>query len=52
MMRILVAIDGSEHAHAAVEQIARDRFPAESEVRVFSVVEPPNSRFPYSGGGV
>ena len=38
-MRVLLAIDGSEHSEAAVDEIARQHFPAESEVRVISVVE-------------
>jgi len=40
-MRILVAIDGSEQSEAAVGEVARRHFPAESEVRVISVVNPP-----------
>ena len=40
-MRILLAIDGSEHSEAAIDEIARQHFPADSEVRVISVVEPP-----------
>ena len=38
-MRILLAIDGSEPSDAAVCEIARQRFPIDSEVRVISVVE-------------
>ena len=41
-MRILLAIDGSEQSEAAVDEIARQHFPADTEVRVISVVEPPN----------
>ena len=49
-MRILLAIDGSEHSEAAIDEIARQHFPADSEVRVISVVEPPY--FPvFSGEG-
>ena len=40
-MRILVAIDGSEHSEAAVDEIAHRHFPADSEVRVISVVNLP-----------
>lgn len=40
-MRILVAIDGSEHSEAAVDEIAHRHSPADSEVRVISVVNPP-----------
>jgi len=46
-MRILLAIDGSEQSEAAVDEIARRRFPADSEMRVIAVVEPP-----YSGKGL
>jgi nucleotide-binding universal stress UspA family protein len=42
VMRILVAIDGSEQSDAVVDDIARQYFPADSEVRVISVVEAPN----------
>lgn len=38
-MKILLAIDGSEPSKAAVKEIARQRFPDGSEVRVVSVVE-------------
>jgi nucleotide-binding universal stress UspA family protein len=50
-MKILLAIDGSEHSEAAVDEIARQHFPADSEVRVISVVEP---YFPetFSGEGM
>ncbi len=51
-MRILVAIDGSEHSEAVVDEIARRDVPADSEVRVISVVEPPNFPITYAGGGV
>lgn len=50
-MRILVAIDGSEQSEAAVGEIARRYFPADSEVRVISVVEPPYSPMTDPGGG-
>ena len=39
-MKILVAIDGSEQSEAVVDEVARQHFPADSEVRVISVVEP------------
>ena len=51
-MRILVAIDGSEHSEAVVDEIARRHFPAESQMRVISVVEPPYFPITYAGGGV
>ena len=38
-MKILLAIDGSEPSEAGVDEIARQHFPADSEVRVISVVE-------------
>ena len=41
-MRILLATDGSEQSEAAVDEIAREHFPVHTEVRVISVVEPPN----------
>jgi nucleotide-binding universal stress UspA family protein len=41
-MRILIATDGSEQSEAAVDEIARQHFPADTEVRVISVVERPN----------
>ncbi len=40
-MRILLAIDGSEQSQAAANEIPRRYFPADSEVRVIAVVEPP-----------
>jgi nucleotide-binding universal stress UspA family protein len=39
-MRILAAIDGSEHSNAVVDEIARRHSPADSEVRIISVVNP------------
>ena len=51
-MKILVAIDGSGHSDVVVDEIARRHFPADSEVRVISVVEPPYSPITYSGGDV
>lgn len=39
-MRILLAIDGSEHSEAAVDEITHRHYPADSEVRVISVIEP------------
>jgi nucleotide-binding universal stress UspA family protein len=51
VLRILLAIDGSGHSEAAVDEIVHRHFPADSEVRVISVVEPPY--FPtFSGEGV
>ena len=51
-MRILLAIDGSEQSEAAVDEIARQHFSADSEVRVILVVEPPNFPETFPGAGV
>jgi nucleotide-binding universal stress UspA family protein len=40
-MRILLAIDGSSFSDAAVVDVAAKPWPAGSEVRIISVVEPP-----------
>src|SRR5438128_1725218 len=40
-MRIVLAIDGSTSSEAAVEEIARRPWPADSQVRVISVIEMP-----------
>jgi nucleotide-binding universal stress UspA family protein len=40
-MKILLAIDGSEFSDAAVNEIAQRPWPANSEIRIISVVEPP-----------
>jgi nucleotide-binding universal stress UspA family protein len=39
-MKILLAIDGSSFSEAAVEAVARRPWPAESELKIISVVEP------------
>ncbi len=39
-MRILIAIDGSHYSQAALQQVLDRPWPAESEVKVISVVEP------------
>ena len=39
-MRILLAIDGSPYSDAAIEEVCRRPWPAESEVRVVTVVSP------------
>ena len=41
-MRILLATDGSPCSDVAVDEIARRPFPTGSEVRVISVIEPPD----------
>ena len=40
-MKILIAIDGSEHSDAVVDEIAHRHPPADSEVRMISVVNAP-----------
>src|SRR5438270_8651274 len=40
-MKILLAIDGSPCSERAVEEVARRPWPADSQVRVVSVIEPP-----------
>ena len=51
-MKILLAIDGSEHSEFAVGEVARQRFPAASTVRIISVVEPPYFPGTFSAEGV
>lgn len=41
MMRILLAIDGSEFSDTAVEEVARRPWPEATEVDVLAVYEPP-----------
>jgi len=52
VMKILLAIDGSEHSEAAVDEICRQHFPPDSEVRVISVVEQPYFPETFPGGGM
>lgn len=42
-MKILLAIDGSSCSDVAVKEVARRPWPADSQVRIISVVEPPLS---------
>lgn len=42
-MKILLATDGSEFGEAAVDEIARWHYPADTEVRVVSVAQTPHS---------
>lgn len=51
-MRILLAIDGSDHSEAAVDEVAHWQYPADSELRVISVVEPLSFRGALAGEGV
>lgn len=39
-MKILLAVDGSEYSYAAAEAVARRPWPANSEVKVFTAIEP------------
>jgi nucleotide-binding universal stress UspA family protein len=39
-MKILLAVDGSEYSYAAAEALAERPWPAHSEVKVFTAVEP------------
>ena len=50
--KILLAIDGSEKSEAAVDSVALQSFPEESEVRVITVVEPSYSPSAYPMEGV
>jgi nucleotide-binding universal stress UspA family protein len=38
-MKILLAVDGSEYSNAAAESVARRPWPANSEVKIVSVIE-------------
>ena len=50
-MKILLAIDGSPCSEQAVAEVARRPWPADSQLRVISVVEPPGALAaePYMG---
>ncbi|HEX6185262.1 MAG TPA: universal stress protein [Pyrinomonadaceae bacterium] len=50
-MKILLAIDGSPCSDTAVEEVARKPWPADTQVRIISVVEPPGALTaePYMG---
>lgn len=54
MLKILLAIDGSEQSESAVDEITRRCFPPDSDVRIISVVEEPAAYFPgaFPGDGV
>jgi nucleotide-binding universal stress UspA family protein len=39
-MKILLAVDGSEHARAAVDEVARRPWPVQSIIRIISVIHP------------
>ena len=51
-MKVLLAIDGSDHGEGAAEEVARQRLPAGSEVRVISVVETPYLPVGFQGEGL
>ena len=50
--KILLAIDGSEQSEMAVEELASQPFPAGSEVKIISVIEPPYFQTSYPPGVV
>ena len=51
-MKVLLAVDGSDHSAAAIDEIARQHFPPDSRVRVISVVGPPNTLTTYPSDAV
>ena len=51
-MKILLAIDGSGHSEAAVDEISRQRFPPGSQVRVLSVAASPYYSGTFSDTGM
>lgn len=51
-MRILLAVDGSDSSEAAVDEVVRQHFPAKSEVRIISAVEPPSFPGTFPGENV
>jgi len=51
-MRILLAVDGSAHSDAAVDEIVRQHFPAGSEVRIISAVGTPYFSGTFAGENV
>lgn len=51
-MKILLAVDGSSHSDAAVDEVARRPWPEESEVRVVSAAEAAHVPAPIPHGGV
>ena len=42
-MKVLLAIDGSEHSHAAVDEVASREWPGDTEIQVVTVI---HSRWP------
>ena len=51
-MKILLAIDGSPHSQAAVDEVVRRPWPSSSTIRVLSVIQPytpPASEFVLAG---
>jgi nucleotide-binding universal stress UspA family protein len=42
-MKVLLAIDGSEHSHAAVEEVASRDWPSNTEIQILTVI---HSRWP------
>jgi nucleotide-binding universal stress UspA family protein len=45
-MRVLLAIDGSEHSHAALDEVAFRKWPAGTEIEVLTII---HSRWPLAG---
>lgn len=50
-MKILLAVDGSTHSDAAVEEVARRPWPSGSEVRIISAAEASHIPAPVPHGG-
>lgn len=51
-MKVLLAVDGSEHSEASVREVARQSFPAGTEVRIISAAEPPYFPGTFAGENV
>ena len=45
-MRVLLAIDGSDHSHAALEEVTSREWPADTEIEVLTVI---HSKWPVVG---
>jgi nucleotide-binding universal stress UspA family protein len=45
-MRVLLAIDGSDHSHAALEEVVSREWPADTEIEVLTVI---HSKWPVVG---
>lgn len=51
-MKVLLAVDGSDHSEASVREVARQSFPAGTEVRIISAAEPPYVPGTFAGENV